>query len=121
MPIVYVYGTLRPEPKNIVLVPGELYEVSWFPGACLMDEATTESRIVCERVEVSDETLARLDRYEGYNPQTHDGLFLRKSYKDGFIYTYNGPMRDCFRISSGDWLYYTNERSGQNAHLLARG
>lgn len=102
MHTVYVYGTLRPGTGATVNVPGELYDLGWFPGAKLLDPLSP-SCIVCEAVFVDDATLARLDDYEGYSAKyPEQSLYLRKEYNGGFIYTYNQPFDGKFRIPSGD-------------------
>lgn len=108
--IIYTYGTLRPGDTETVLVPGELYDLGWFPGIKLGGR----SLVVCEKVEVHD--LDAVDKYEGYSPAYPDeSLYIRRPYLDGFIYEFNGSVNPAKLVQSGDWLDYTQERRGRNA------
>lgn len=108
--VCYVYGTLRPGTNEIFEAPGRMYSLGGFPGVKL-DE--TNSTFKCERVEVSDKVLDRLDRYEGYNPQSPDtSLFVRVPFRDGEIYQYNGAVDMCGTVPHGDWLKFVNREQG---------
>lgn len=113
---VYVYGTLRPGNTETVLVPGTLYDVSWFPGIklnieCLSVEGVDTVFTTCEILEVDDKRLKELDRYEGYYPSDPlRSLYIRRPYRDGFIYEYNHSVEGLIKIKSGDWLQYKYER-----------
>lgn len=112
---VYVYGTLRPGDTDTVLVPGKLYTLGGFPGISLEVDSDDDT-VVCEIIEVDDNRLASLDRYEGYRENDPEGsLYLRQEYKDGFIYVYNHLYRvsEEQRIPSGDWLDFKNELRGR--------
>lgn len=114
---VFVYGTLRPGMTGEkVKIPGELYDLGWYPGARLSAESS--SFIICEEIKVDDAGLARLDRYEGYYPDSPEmSLYLRTPYKDGYIYTYNGSFSNKELIESGDWLEHKNQSAGSNSQL----
>lgn len=108
--VIYTYGTLRPGNTEKVLIPGELYDLGWFPGVKLGGR----SLVACERVVVDD--IEAVDRYEGYNPAYPDeSLYIRRPYLDGFIYEFNGPVNPIKLIQSGDWLAYRREARGKNA------
>lgn len=125
---IYVYGTLRPGlNRDIVLVPGVMYDLGGFPGAVLLS-STPDTRlctIVCERVEVGDEGLQRLDQLEGYDPDRseNENFYLRVPiFGDGWIYVFNNLDRySCSAdsvIHGGDWLAYKGQSKGHNCHLL---
>ena len=106
---LYTYGTLRPGVNDTVEIPGQLYDLGWFPGAKLGGEGV----IICEAKEVDEKAT---DRYEGYNPDNPEGsLYIRRPMLDGFIYEYNHSIDQCERIQSGDWLEHTNKKRGINS------
>lgn len=108
---VYVYGTLRPGGTPEHLVPGVLYDISWFPGIQLVDGHTDSRRVVCEVLEVDDNRLAGLDRYEGYYENDHErSLYLRVPFEDGWIYVYNQSFDGKTVIESGDWVKHVNQK-----------
>lgn len=113
---VFVYGTLRPSTKGkevgeTVLVPGYLYDLGWYPGIDLRSSLETDSRVVCEVIEVDDEGLRSLDRYEGYSPSNpKTSLYIRESYEDGFIYVWNSSFEGYDLIEDGDWLPHINNK-----------
>lgn len=108
---VYVYGTLRPGSDETVEVPGTLYNLGWFPGIDLTD--TSGGPVTCEVLEVDDERLASLDRYEGYYEDDLEGsLYLRVPYNGGWIYTYNRSFDSFKVIEGGDWLASTGQEKG---------
>lgn len=113
--IVYVYGTLRPGTNKVEYVEGQLFDLGWFPGIVL----GLPGLVACERVEVDN--LPVLDVYEGYNPNNlSSSLYIRRPYKDGWIYEYNSDYNPDSLITSGDWLKHTNKTEGSNHHILAK-
>lgn len=119
--IVYVYGTLRPGLANIVRVPGTLYDLGFCPGAVLYKASDGDDvpLFVAEPVEVTDDQLARLDTYEGYNPdREHSSLYIRKAFRDGWIYEYNYEHTDGQRIMHGDWLRHKKQTRGTSYRLV---
>ena len=101
---VLVYGTLRPfTGKNIVRIPGHLYDLGSFPGVKL--DNSSDTMVTCEVIEVTDEELERLDQYEGYHADDPDfSLYLRRKLDWGpFIYEYNGSVLEQDIVPSGDW------------------
>lgn len=115
MEIVYVYGTLRPGTGPVEYVEGQMFNLGWFPGVVL----GLPGLVACERVEVPD--LAPLDSYEGYYPDDlSSSLYIRRPYKDGWIYEYNGAFDANSLITSGDWLKHTGSDSGSRASLVSR-
>ena len=107
--IIYSYGTLRPGSDDTVLIDGSLYDLGWFPGIKLGEPG----KVVCEKITVND--ISQTDAYEGYNPRYPDeSLYIRKPFKDGWIYEYNGRVNPIKLIQSGDWLDYTREKRGVN-------
>lgn len=117
---IFVYGTLRPGISEPVMVPGQMFDLGWFPGAVNIETAV-DTFFMAEIIEVDDETLARLDDYEGYNPRNPEhSLYRRLSYQDGFIYQYNGSVDGKMPVPTGDWLDYTQMKEGCNAAHFAR-
>jgi gamma-glutamylcyclotransferase (GGCT)/AIG2-like uncharacterized protein YtfP len=113
--IVYVYGTLRPGTNPVEYVEGQLFNLGWFPGIVL----GLPGLVACERVEVND--LHVLDLYEGYNPDNlSSSLYIRRPYKDGWIYEYNYDYDLASVITCGDWLKFTGQEHGSNHHLLRK-
>lgn len=112
--IIYVYGTLRPKNKDLtakntetVEVPGYMYDLGWYPGAIIRAPDRTESSFIAEKIEVDDEKLKELDRYEGYyEDDPANSLYIRRPYLDGWIYEYNRPVDGAKIVESGDWLEY---------------
>jgi gamma-glutamylcyclotransferase (GGCT)/AIG2-like uncharacterized protein YtfP len=128
---IFVYGTLRPGVSEPVMVPGQMFDLGWFPGVVgvpdepvgpmFFAENEVEHFFMAEIIEVDDETLARLDSYEGYNPNhPASSLYVRKAYQDGFIYQYNGNVSGKLPVPTGDWLEYTQMTEGCNASHFAR-
>lgn len=104
---VFVYGTLRRGGAELFKVPGQIYDLGWFPGIVLGDE-NSKSFVVCERLEVDDEKLAEFDRYEGfYEGEPESSLYLRVPYEGGWIYVYNHSVEGYTLVEGGDWLEYT--------------
>lgn len=115
MEILYVYGTLRPGTGPVELVEGQMFNLGWFPGIVLGMPGT----ISCERVEV--ESLIPFDLYEGYDPSDlSSSLYIRRPYKDGWIYEFNGNFDLNSRIESGDWLEHTKTTAGVRCDLLRK-
>lgn len=126
---IFVYGTLRPGTSEPVMVPGQMFDLGWYPGVVdIFDPDWIETEFVSARpmfkaeiIEVDDETLARLDDYEGYNPRNPEqSLYRRVAYQDGFIYQYNGSVYGRLPVPTGDWLDYTQMKEGCNASHFAR-
>lgn len=107
--VLYVYGTLR-RGGPTVKIPGQLFNLGWFPGL----KTYGPGEVVAERIEVDD--LTAIDRYEGYCEEDRDGsLYVRKPYLDGYLYEYNRDVNPVYKIESGDWLDFTQEKEGKNA------
>lgn len=119
--IVYVYGTLRPGGGATVRVPGKLYDLGFCPGAVLYKKEHGDEvpLFVAERIEVTDDQLARLDTYEGYNPDRESSsLYIRKAFRDGWVYEYNFDVKDINWILSGDWLRHKKQTRGTSYRLI---
>lgn len=110
---VYVYGTLRPGLNtDTFIVPGVMYDLGHYPGIKLSEDSVANT-VLCERIEVDDEGLKRLDGYEGYCPSDPDSsLYLRVSFLDGWIYEYNGHPDNRPKVVGGDWLKHTGVNAG---------
>ena len=116
---IFVYGTLRyGHGANYMLNEcehigtftyegAEMFSLGSFPGIHLTEDK--QSIIVGDLYKLGgDNTLDRLDSYEGYlrhNPES--SLYLRKEIEINgiptYIYEYNGKPRTNSTISSGDW------------------
>lgn len=115
--IVYVYGTLRPGGNDRHMIPGVMYRVGWFPGIKIDRDASTW--VVAERVEVDDAGLARLDAYEGYDPNMPESsLFKRVPWADGWIYEYNDNTIEREIVDCGDWLTFRKEKRGAMSSMV---
>jgi gamma-glutamylcyclotransferase (GGCT)/AIG2-like uncharacterized protein YtfP len=113
---VYVYGSLRPGKGDKFYVPGVMYGMGGFPAVLLHRPKEGETEIplvVTEKVAVTDAQLARLDNYEGYDPDDEQNSFyLRVPYKDGWIYEFNSTLSSDRVVPSGDWLEHTGKAVG---------
>jgi gamma-glutamylcyclotransferase (GGCT)/AIG2-like uncharacterized protein YtfP len=115
---IYVYGTLRPGLGQTVTVPGQLFDLGAFPGAVNIGDS--EDSFQAEVIEVDDQQLRSLDSYEGfYADSPSSSLFIRKPYKDGFIYEYN-RLSIAGRPQITDWLSYKQQERGSYGRLSAR-
>lgn len=116
---ILVYGTLRPGNTPTRLIPGVLYDLGAFPGIRLKDESEGKF-VLCEEIEVDDEGLKRLDRYEGYYPSNPEGsLYHRVMLEDGsWIYQYNADLEGYSQlVEGGDWLQHVGRDRGTAAGL----
>lgn len=106
METVYVYGTLRTGAETFQGdLKGRMYDMGGFPALILDDVEGDE--IVYEVRQVDAQGLDQFDWYEGYNPSNpSNSYYLRKRFKDGWIYEFNHPFRlnEEDRILSGDWF-----------------
>jgi gamma-glutamylcyclotransferase (GGCT)/AIG2-like uncharacterized protein YtfP len=116
-----IYGTLRPGTAPTITIPGVMFNLGSFPGIRLEGEHT----FTAEVVEVSDEILARLDRYEGYYEDAPEAsLYIRRRYTDieagvdAWIYEYNSDFDPVNRVECGDWLTYTGQPRGRAYSFL---
>ena len=117
--IVYVYGTLRPGTNPTIRIEGTMYSVGSFPGVKLGGNGS----FAAERVAAA--SLAVLDAYEGYDPTSGDlssNLYVRRRFRDGWIYEYNQEVAGLQEVSGGDWLAFRPTGDGWSASsLLAEG
>jgi gamma-glutamylcyclotransferase (GGCT)/AIG2-like uncharacterized protein YtfP len=119
---VLVYGTLRPGTTTPVTIPGQMFSLGGFPGVRLTDEPGFTFQ--AEIVEVDDETLARLDQYEGYYESSpENSLYIRQRFTDpergidAWVYEYNHE-RVGEQVPDGDWLAYVGKPRGGAASFL---
>ena len=105
--ILYVYGTLRSGgDENLSIVRGRLYDFGPYPGLDLSCPEEDKIDVIVERIE-SDRPLVAFDLYEGYDEHRPEhSLYLRRPYKDGWLYEYNNISRhpNAVLVESGDWL-----------------
>lgn len=134
--LVFVYGTLRPsvpqsrhqllQPAQLIgsgSVVGRLFNLDGYPGAVPTEDAT--SRVRGEVYRLSDPTgaLRRMDRYEGFVPETPlDCEFRRERVRVTFdsgesretwIYFYNLSTDALTLIPGGDYATFLQQQSSQ--------
>jgi gamma-glutamylcyclotransferase (GGCT)/AIG2-like uncharacterized protein YtfP len=114
---VAVYGTLKQNQSNHSFLTGQaflgccelstitLYDLGPFPAAKLSESPS----VGVEIYQVSDETMARLDALEGYDPISPDeGLYNRVQLETplgpAWVYIYNHDVTGWREIRSGEWL-----------------
>ena len=124
--LLFVYGTLmeqtanpfseylRQHSRNIGRgsFPGQLYLVSWYPGAVSDPAAPTNVRGEVFQLLQPDLTLPLLDEYEDTAGDT--GEFVRKpvtvsvvgQQKRCWVYLYNFSVEKLVHISTGDFRPY---------------
>ncbi len=136
---LFVYGTLRrgfshrmanvlaqdAEFVGLGTVQGRLYDLGSYPGVTLSLRTTDNVLGDVYKLRSRNQTLARLDRYEGYDPaRPTRSLYVRKSVPismtDGrsiqaWVYLYNRPVQGCELIESGDYLQYLDVGRYQTA------
>jgi gamma-glutamylcyclotransferase (GGCT)/AIG2-like uncharacterized protein YtfP len=124
---LFAYGTLQPgfAPTKIARVAsnlrpvgegflrGVLYDLGGYPGAVADPNAT--GRIIGTVMELpqDEDVLARLDKYEGFNPQSPDtSEYIRErqvvELKTGdtvecWFYRYNRKPREADLVEGGTW------------------
>ncbi|AUS04017.1 gamma-glutamylcyclotransferase family protein [Pseudotamlana carrageenivorans] len=128
-----VYGTLQKESQNSMskylaahgqfvargCFQGKLYQVSWFPGAVVSSNILEKVYGSIFKIDTSENVFKVLDAYEGIGrvPKASD-LFKRESVHamldDGttietWVYLYNRSVNHLKRISSGDFLKFSDE------------
>lgn len=125
---LFVYGTLQEAVDNDMsrflsqnsqvigkgYFNGELYSVSWFPGAVLNAQSLDKVYGTIFKLKDAEFVFKTLDAYEGYNthsPKT--SLFTRAlvpAYLDNgteintWVYLFNQSVSNYKRIFSGDFL-----------------
>lgn len=119
---VLVYGTLRPGTGRPVTVKGTIFDLGSFPGVKLGEDGI----FIAELVTVDDETLKRLDRYEGfYESSPEASLYIRRRYTDvtqdvdAWIYEFNHEASGR-EVLGGDWLVHTGKPQGGASGYLER-
>ena len=124
---LFAYGTLQPgraptkiarvaaklRPVGEGFVRGVLYDLGGYPGA--VADPAAKSKIAGTVMELPEdkEILARLDKYEGFDPQspaTSEYIRERQVVElktggtvDCWFYRYNPKPRDSDRVESGVW------------------
>ncbi|WP_138465402.1 gamma-glutamylcyclotransferase [Poseidonocella sp. HB161398] len=125
---VFVYGTLRPAAARLPVArrlmregrligparcPGRLYRIHWYPGLVAGDGPDEEVHGDLIALPPRSGLLALLDAYERFRPdQPRRGDFRRMARPvagpagrvEAWVYSYHGPVREDWRIPSGDFL-----------------
>lgn len=112
-----VDGKLRRYGAGTCLLPGVLYDCGEYPG--LVAAGRDSENVVAELYVVPDAaTLARLDDYEGYDPATDRGEFVRRRLRlqeppqaDCWVYFYTGPTIGKPLVIAGDWTRHLQHRA----------
>ena len=127
---LFVYGTLRNGFENEYVkflqkqneyigrgyFFGQLYDAGAYPGA-ICDPTCTEKVYGDIILLKSEDTLDRLDIYEGIDeatPQPHEykraivDVFKEEQIIPCWTYLYNFPVHSLKKINSGDYLKYLN-------------
>lgn len=91
---VFVYGTLRNGQRPTATVRGRLLDLGAFPALIVGEGNLVEVEVA----EIEEHELAIWDRYEGYDPITHTGLYLRTPIKteeglEGYYYEFENKQR----------------------------
>lgn len=115
MNYLFVYGTLKNSlPKNSLVgsgkIKGKLFDLGFYPGAIESDDGIIEGVIY----DVDDETLNRIDGFEGYRKNDiENSLFVRKlttatTYDckeiSVYVYYYKQSIENSEEILSGNWI-----------------
>jgi gamma-glutamylcyclotransferase (GGCT)/AIG2-like uncharacterized protein YtfP len=124
---LFAYGTLQPgrapdEVADLVgrfervgegTVAGTLYDLGAYPGAVFDPQSSRRIIGTVFRLPAGDRVLARLDDYEGFEPEAPErSLFVRRLYSvqlgEGailrcWVYAYNGSMEHARMIESGNY------------------
>lgn len=109
---IYVYGTLRPAVSSPEqgIAKGWMYSLGGFPGVILPENEEDDAPYFVYDVREVDD-LTAFDGYEGYlENDPENSLYIRKPFKDGWIYEYNREVSEDRLIESGDWLSVANPR-----------
>lgn len=111
---VFVYGTLRRGGSNNFRmegckwlgpagVNGNLYEVDWYPGLVLDEDA---AEVIGDLYEVPDERMSELDEFEG--PEYKRVRAMVQTAEDkalsAWVYEWNRDTEGLQPIPDGDWL-----------------
>ena len=112
--LVFVYGTLRRGGSNNfrmddfrwigpAAVNGHLYEVSWYPGLVLDQNA---GEVIGDLYEVPEEGLAALDDFEGSEYRRVRTMIqnAEDEAESAWIWEWNKPTEGLQPVPGGDWL-----------------
>ena len=80
----------------------QLYKVGWFPGM-VCDEAQ-KGGVVGELFQITKETFAALDRYEGAPNLFKREQILLDTGEEVTAYLFNQEYEALERVESGEWL-----------------
>ena len=123
-PYLFVYGTLMRDFENPFATklragatfiaegffPGELYRLSWYPGAVYGPESATKVYGEIYQLHYFQRLIQELDDYEDVKEREQDSLYIRRPIP---IRTENGAIYIC-----STYLY---NQSLDNATLLTSG
>lgn len=136
--LLFVYGSLRPDSgspaydrylaasinRGRATIPGELYQVSWFPGVKPIEAPQSEGshEVIGYVFEVTEAQLLQMDIYEGA-----PSLFRRERtvarFESGelchpWVYYYNNGVSPEARITSGDFM---RKETAETSSVAATG
>ncbi len=127
---LFVYGTLRKDPKNQkyrILARhadfvgegafrGKLYDIGEYPGTIPSNRASDVVKGEVYALRNPNYALGRLDEYEGCGPDESYPTEFRREKKNIFldngekvnawVYIYNRPIKGLKAIPSGDYLKF---------------
>ena len=125
---VFVYGTLRKGYGNHHLlrdanflgeaqVKATMYLMGYIPYVSLNNDTNT---VHGEVYKIDEDILRRLDQLEGYYPSQPNTSFYNRSViktidgHEAYIYHIEyKEEKEQYKVSSGDWKIYTQERDAQ--------
>lgn len=112
-----IQGQLQPYSDRRCRLSGLLYDCGEYPGLVEANADPEAVEVIGELYEVADATtLARLDYYEGFDPLTQQGEFVRRRVRlrqpqiDCWVYFYTGMTVGKPRVPNGDWSCYVKQR-----------
>ena len=131
--LIFLYGSLLPQApgsrhalvgrsRRVAAgwIQGRLYHLGGYPGATESTDPQSQVWGEVYEMESPPESLARLDRYEGFVPESPSGCeFVRKEIRvalddgrsaDAWVYWYNLDTQALESIPGGDYLKFLQQR-----------
>lgn len=122
---IFVYGTLKQgfrnhdhcldgnyDKKIDATITGQLFNVGYFP-ALIEKDGIVKGELYYLPENRYEEILNRLDRLEGFNPVSNNGMYLRKlraaetseGTTECYVYIWNNSVRDLVKIEGNPAEY----------------